>query len=192
MRFRNMTAYSLLTAALIAVGCEKTASTAPVTASAAATSDKHDDHTEGPRGGAVIELGKYHGEFVVDHGKKTATVHILDGDVKKDVPIATDKLLLSIKSPQFQVDLKADPQAGDPKGKCSRFTATHENFAKEQEFEGTVSLELEGKPYLGDFKEEAHKDHNAKMTKKDESKPTGAAAKTKPDEIKDPSADIKK
>ena len=122
------------------------------------TTDDDHDHDEGPHGGTVIEFGKYHGEFVVDHTKKTATVYILDGKVKNAVPISASKLLLSIKTPQFQADLFAVPQDSDPKGKCSRFVATHENFAKKQEFEGTVSGEIDGKPYLGDFKEEEHKD----------------------------------
>lgn len=118
--------------------------------------DHDHDHGPGPHGGTVIEFGKWHGEFCMDHGKKQATVYILDGSVKKAVPVATDKLLLSIKTPQFQVEMKADPQEGDPKGKCSRFVATHDNFAKEQEFEGTVSATIDGKNYAGDFKEEDH------------------------------------
>ena len=116
------------------------------------------DHGEGPHGGTVIEFGKYHGEFVVDHGKKQATVYILDGKVKNAVPVAAEKLLLNIKTPMFQAELKAMPQDTDPKGKSSRFVATHENLGKEQEFEGTVSGEIDGKPYVGDFKEEPHKD----------------------------------
>lgn len=126
------------------------------------TSKKHDDHDHGeaPHGGTIIEFGKYHGEFVVDHAKKTATVYILDDNVKNPVPIAATKLQLSIEQPQFQVDLIADPQEGDPMGKSSRFVATHDNFGKEQQFEGTLSGEVDGKPYLGDFKEEPHKDHD--------------------------------
>jgi len=169
MMISKWTALGLLTGSLIAGGCSKPGSpTAPAATKAAGATDRHDDPEVGPHGGAVIELGKNHGEFVVDHGKKTATVYILDGKVKDAAPIATDKLLLSVKTPQFQVELKADPQAGDPKGKCSRFTALHENFAKEQLFEGTVSLEIDGKPYLGDFKQEAHKDHDGRMAMKDQ------------------------
>ncbi len=129
----------------------------------AAKKDEHDhghgEHDEGPHGGTIIEFGKYHGEFVVDHAKKTATVYILDGKVKNAEPIAVSQLLLSIKTPAFQTDLQAAPQEGDPKGKSSRFVGTHENFGKEQEFAGTISGEIDGKPYLGDFKEEEHKDH---------------------------------
>ncbi len=147
---------------LLAVGCSKPADNTQKPddkkVDKATKNDDSHDHGEGPHGGTVIEFGKYHGEFVVDHGKKTATVYILDGKVKNAEPISAAKLSLSIKQPQFQVELLAVPQEGDPKGKSSRFVATHDNFAKEQEFEGTVSGEIDGKPYLGDFKEE-HKDH---------------------------------
>lgn len=156
----------VLLAALTLAGCNKPADTPKADdkkaekGDKAAKKDDHGDHGEGPHGGTVIELGKYHGEFVVDHAKKTATVYILDGKVKNAEPISAAKLLLSVKQPQFQTDLVAVPQDGDPKGKSSRFVATHDNFGKEQEFEGTVSGEIDGKPYLGDFKEEAHKDHD--------------------------------
>ena len=120
--------------------------------------DDH-DHGPGPHKGTVVELGKYHGEFTVDRPTKTATVYVLDGGVKNAVPIAAGKLGLSIKSPAFQVDMTAMPQEGDPPGKASRFVAVHENFGKEQEFEGSISLELDGKPYTEDFKEEKH-DHD--------------------------------
>ncbi len=122
--------------------------------------DKDHSHSDGPHGGTILEFGKYHGEFCVDHGKKQITVYILDGGVKKSVPISVEKLMLSIKTPQFQSDLLASPQEGDPKGSASRFIATDERFGKEQEFEGTVSGVIDGKPYLGDFKEEPHADHD--------------------------------
>ncbi|MGL6075434.1 MAG: hypothetical protein ACRC8S_14865 [Fimbriiglobus sp.] len=136
----------------------------------AAKKDDDHDHGEAPHGGTIIEFGKYHAEFCVDHGKKQVTVYILSEDLKKNEPIAAAKLLLSIKTPTFQTDLVPAPQEGDPKGKSSRFVATHDNFAKEQEFEGTVSGEIDGKPYLGDFKEEEHKDHKRDKEDKDKKK----------------------
>ena len=147
----------VLMASLVLTGCNDQKSAAPVTKPTVTDDDDH-EHGPGPHGGTVIEFGNYHGEFCVDHGKKQVTVYILDGGVKKDVPIAAEKLLLSIKNPTFQVDLKASPQEGEPKGKSSRFVATHDNFGKVQEFEGTVSGTVDGKPYAGDFKEEPHKD----------------------------------
>ncbi|HEX4609565.1 MAG TPA: hypothetical protein VH092_15305 [Urbifossiella sp.] len=123
--------------------------------------DDH-DHGPGPHKGTVIELGDYHGEFTVDHGKKEATVYILDGKRgKKDEPVAAGKLTLSITTPPaFQVEMKAAPQAGDPAGKASRFVAVHDNFGKEQEFAGTVTLVVGDKPYSGDFKEKPEHDHD--------------------------------
>jgi hypothetical protein len=120
--------------------------------------DDH-DHGPGPHGGTIIEFGKWHGEFTVNHKTKEATVYFLGADAKKAVALLIEKPLLSIKAPQFQVELKPVPQEGDPEGKSSRFVAKHENFGKEQEFEGTVSGVIGGKPYAGDFKEEEDKDH---------------------------------
>lgn len=124
----------------------------------------HDDHDHGPgpHGGTIIEFGKWHGEFCMDHAKKQATVYILDGDAKKNVAIKAGKLNLSIKSPSFQVELLAQPMDGEAAGTSSRFVAVHDNFAKEQEFAGTVSAEVDGKPYSGDFKEEAGHDKKGK------------------------------
>ena len=130
--------------------------------------DDHDDHEHGPgpHGGTVFDFGKYHGEFTVDHATKTATVYILDGKRAKNAePIAAAKLLVSIKSPAFQVEAVAAADDGHPAGKASRFVAKHDHFGKEQEFEGTVSVEVDGKPYAGDFKEEKH-DHDHDHGKK--------------------------
>ena len=120
---------------------------------------EHDDHAEGPHGGTIIEFGKWHGEFTVDHKTQEATVFILEVDSRTTAPLPVEKLLLSIKTPQFQVDLKAVPDKSDPSGKSSRFVAKHENFGKAQEFEGTLSGVVDGKPYASDFKEEKNKDH---------------------------------
>ncbi len=64
------------------------------------------------------------------------------------------------------MDLKATPEAGDPAGKSSRFVGKHEHLGKEQEFEGTLSGVVDGKPYAGDFKEakEGHADKHSKLT----------------------------
>jgi hypothetical protein len=121
--------------------------------------DDDHDHGPGPHDGTIIEFGKYHGEFTVDHKSQEATVYILGADAKTAAPIQVEKLLLSIKTPQFQLELKADPQKGDPPGKSSRFVGKHENFGKEQEFEGTVTGMMDGKQINGDFKEKEHKDH---------------------------------
>ena len=164
MTMKNLLALGLFAAALAGAGCDKPKDAPKVEGKTEKSAAKKDDHGhgEGPHGGTIVELGKHHGEFIVDHAKKLATIYILDEDVMKADPIAVATLLLSIKSPQFQVEMKADPQPGDPKGTSSRFVATHDNFAKEQEFEGTVSVVIDGKPFLGDFKEKEHKDGEKK------------------------------
>jgi hypothetical protein len=162
MTFPKFLGLGALIVSLAAFGCGK-----PAEPSKADTKNKqadadHDDHDhgEGPHGGLVLELGKYHGEFTVDHGKKQATVYILDGKVKNAVPVATEELKLVIKSPAFEVVLVPTPLDGETKEKCSRFVATHDNFGKEQEFEGNLVGKIEKKPYAVDFKEEEHKDHD--------------------------------
>ncbi|MBX9681449.1 MAG: hypothetical protein K2X38_22060 [Gemmataceae bacterium] len=128
---------------------------------------KKDAHVEkGPHGGSLAEWGeeKYHAEFTVDHGKKTATVYILDGEAKKATPIAAESITLSLSNvkPPVQVTLKAAPQADDPKGQASRFTGTHDQLAKEMEFEGEISGKVGDTPYAGKFKEKDHDDHKKK------------------------------
>jgi hypothetical protein len=119
-----------------------------------------DDHPHGhgvtgPHGGVLIELGdeEYHGEFTVDHKKKEVVVYILGGDAKKAVPIEAKEIDLAIKEPKFSIKLKAAPQEGDPAGQASAFKGTHDNFGKEQDFAGTVSMKIKDKPYVGEFEE---------------------------------------
>ncbi|MDP1797670.1 MAG: hypothetical protein Q8K78_09325 [Planctomycetaceae bacterium] len=130
--------------------------TQPITAPKDAT--KHAAHGEGPHEGAVADWGggKYHVEFTVDHDKQEATVYVLGDDEKTAAPIKAEKILLSINAPKFQVDLVAAPQEGEADGKASRFVGKHESLGKVQEFAGSISGEVEGTPYVGDFKEEPH------------------------------------
>lgn len=124
----------------------------------------HGGHGAGPHDGTLSDWGggKYHVEFTVDHGKKEATVYILGGDEKTPAPIkAKDgELLLTINEPSFQVTLKAAPQKDDPEGAASAFTGTDDKLGVVQEFAGTISGEVEGTPYAGDFKEEPHGEHD--------------------------------
>jgi predicted small lipoprotein YifL len=148
----------LMLAAILLAGCgQQKPVEGPKGSDKKNTKNDEEGHGPGPHEGTVFDFGKYHSELCIDHAKKQATIYILDGNAKKGVPVATDKLLLSIKTPQFQVEMKAERQKGDPEGKSSRFVATHENFGKQQEFEGTLSGTIDGKNYLGDFKEEEHK-----------------------------------
>ncbi|MGN6137136.1 MAG: hypothetical protein ACTHK7_11830 [Aureliella sp.] len=150
------------------LGCNQPANppaekAAPVPAAATSEAEHghpHGGHGAGPHDGAVVDWGggKYHVEFTVDHDKKEATVYILGSDEKTPAPVKADKLLLTIKEPSFQVELMPAPQEGETEG-ASRFVGTHENLGVVQEFAGTISGEVDGTPYAGDFEEEAHGDH---------------------------------
>lgn len=153
---------AILAAALFATGgCTPHVVTKPKS-SASATGHGHDHPHEGPHGGALVEWGdeEYHAEFTVDHGKKQATVYILDGSAKKPAPIKVESITLVIMNvkPPATVTLKADPQKDDPASSASRFVGQHDALGKEMEFEGEISGKVGEKPYAGDFKEEAH-DH---------------------------------
>ncbi len=54
--------------------------------------------------------------------------------------------------------VNASPEENDPDGKASRFIGTHEKLGVVQEYEGSLTGVIDGTPYTGDFKEEAH-DH---------------------------------
>jgi hypothetical protein len=118
---------------------------------------KDEDHVHGtgPHGGVVFDWGKYHLEFTVSHPKKEVRVYVLDRDEKTPVAIAPKdgRLVLKIKEPSFQIDLKAERQKDDPEGKASCFVGSDERFGKEQEFAGTISGVLDGKTVTGEFEE---------------------------------------
>jgi hypothetical protein len=118
--------------------------------------DKKDSHPEvGPHKGALAEWGEeeYHVEITFNHKEKQVIVYMLDGSAKKAKPIESKEIVLTLKQkPAVTVKLKAAPDKGDPTGFSSRFFATHEAFAKHQDFEGTVSGKVGTKPYSGDFK----------------------------------------
>ena len=165
----------LLLALTFAIGCDNAKPPAPAAPKppAASTTPAKDDHGHGhaahgtgPHEGAVADWGggKFHVEFTVDHDKQEATVYVLGSDEKSGSSVkATDgKLLLNIKEPSFQVDLVAMPLDGESEGTASRFVGKHESLGKVQEFSGTISGEVDGTPYTGDFKEEPHADHEKK------------------------------
>ena len=126
----------------------------------------HAAHGAGPHEGVLADWGggKFHVEFCVDHDQQEATVYVLGDDEKSASPVkATDgKLLLNIKTPSFQVELVAKPLEGEAEGTASRYVGKHESLGKVQEFAGTISGEVEGTPYAGDFQEEPHGKHATK------------------------------
>lgn len=158
--FGSMAAITALT---FVAGCgdaeKPAANTAPpVTQQSAATSDapEHAAHGAGPHGGAIADWGggKYHVEFTVNHETQEATVYVLSDDEKTAAPIKADKVMLSVIDPKLEIALAAVPMDGEADGAASRFVGKHEGLGTVQEFAGTISGEVEGTPYTGDFKEE--------------------------------------
>src|SRR4051812_30689791 len=110
---------ALAAGVVLAVGCTNKPgeTTAPGgTGQTTKGTGKEEHAEEGPHHGPLVEWGEeeYHVEFTVDKGE--AKVYVLGKDAKTAAPVKADKIQLSNKSPSFQVDLKASPQTGDPKG----------------------------------------------------------------------------
>lgn len=157
MNVRHFASFALCFGFAAVVGCNN--KPAPVAPPSTKTPHAdHEDHGPGPHKGVIGEWshGK-HIEFTVDHGKQEATVYVLRGNAKDSSPIKTDKLMLTIKEPSFQVELKAQPEPTEPEGYASRFVGKDERFGKEQEFAGTVEGTADGKTYKGEFEEKPEK-----------------------------------
>lgn len=165
-------ALALLVSALVAVGCTQAPPPQTPAKAAPAKADDHDhahhghdhDHGAGPHDGTLADWGggKYHLEFTVNHDTKETVVYVLGGDEKTPAPVkaADGTLLLTIREPAFQVELTARPLPGEAEGASSCYGGTHENLGIVREFAGTISGEVNGTPFAGDFAEEAHGDHD--------------------------------
>ena len=161
---------TVLAAAMLGLaGCGQPTTAPPTAAAKQAAGNDHDRdhdhaaghvHGAGPHGGTLADWGggKYHVEFTVDHDAKEAVVYVLGADEKTPVPVrlAEGKLLLTIREPSFQVGLVARPLTGETADAASRYAGTHESLAVVREFAGTISGEVEGTPFAGDFEEHAH------------------------------------
>jgi len=121
-------------------------------------------HGAGPHGGTLADWGggKYHVEFSVDHDKQEATIYVLGDDEKTAIPIQATNVALAINEPEMQIELLPVPLEGEADGLSSRFVGKHEKLGTVQEFAGTISAEINGTPFTGDFKEEAHDAHDHK------------------------------
>ena len=75
---------------------------------------------------------------------------------------ADGTLLLTIKEPAFQVELAARPLSGENDGRASCYGGTHESLGIVREFAGTISGEVDGTPFAGEFAEQPHGDHDHK------------------------------
>jgi hypothetical protein len=145
------------------IGCAPTPAPAPTKQTKGKSAAKKDGghaHGAGPHGGAVTDWGggAYHVEFTVDHDQKEATVYLLGSDEKSPSPIKAKSIQLVIDDPKTELELVAKPLDGEAEGTSSRFVGSHDTIGIVKEFAGTISAEIEGTPYTGDFKEEPHDD----------------------------------
>jgi len=147
-------------------GCGQPAAPAPAPQTKADVGDHGHEHGHGtgPHGGTLTDWGggAYHVEFTVDHDKKEATVYIIGSDEKSPSPIKAQAIQLVIDDPMTELELLAKPLEGETEGASSRFVGTHDTIGIVKEFAGTISGEVEGTPYTGDFKEEPHAAHEHK------------------------------
>lgn len=163
-RLHALVACSALLSCLTGCGQPPAPAPAPQTKTDSGDHGHEHGHGAGPHGGTLTDWGggAYHVEFTVDHDKKEATVYIIGGDEKSPAPIKADKVQLVINDPMTEMELVARPLEGEPPGMASRFVGTHDTIGIVKEFAGTISGEVEGTPYTGDFKEEPHVGHEHK------------------------------
>jgi hypothetical protein len=159
---KDLTRLFWLAAILLCIcGCAARPSGEETKQQEAAAAAVHDHaHGAGPHGGVVADWGggKYHVEFTVDHDTKQAAVYVLAGDATTPASVKTDKLLLSITEPAFQVELTPDTTEGEG-DKASRFVGKHDNLGLVRDFSGTISGVLDGTPYAADFSEQTDHEH---------------------------------
>jgi hypothetical protein len=139
----------------------------------AADEHGHDDHAhsdEGPHGGHIIELGveDYHVELTHDDDANKVGVYLLGSDAKTAAPIAaTDvKINVSENGQATQYVLPAVAQEGETGGNASYFELVSEPLTKvvsgkseAKTKKARLSLEIDGKPYVGLVEVEPH-DHD--------------------------------
>ncbi len=116
---------------------------------------KPEGHAEvGPHKGTLIELGEeeYHAELVNDEKTHTATIYLLDGEVKQYVPIEAKDIAITLKhdgKPE-SFKLKAVPQKTDPAGLSSMFSLKDRELVHDlcrKTSEPRLLLKIKGNPY---------------------------------------------
>lgn len=127
---------------------------------------EHPGHGHGPNGGVVFDLGKYHAELTINHGKKEIAVLFLKdikGKKEKEfppLPVTATEFILTTRPTKTRegkviapmtIKLIAKDAAG---GKASKFVGTDPGLGNVADFEGTVIGAIDGKPSQGKFSEE--------------------------------------
>jgi YHS domain-containing protein len=166
---RYALAAAALALAVFGAGCQKQAGDAPAPKKSKDGHDHEHAHPEeGPHGGPLAEWGEhdFHAEFTVDHKSKMVLVYVLDGEAKKAPKFDATKitkvtLTISNVSPPLTLELKHDASKTDSRGIA--FATTHDQFAKDTDYKGTISGIIDGLQYSGEFKAGGH-GHEKKKT----------------------------
>lgn len=129
----------------------------------------HDDHdhahpSEGPHGGALIELGneEYHAELVHDEAVGTVTIYLLDSTAGNPVRIDAGEITINAshegQAEQFQ--LASNPKESDPEGQSSRFVSSDKELGEHLDHgEARLNVTIDGKPYSGKIPADHGHDH---------------------------------
>lgn len=125
----------------------------------------HDHAHHGPHGGHIIEIGKeeYHAEWTHDDDG-TVTVYILDSDMKKEVPITDEKVVIEIKAGETvkSYELMAINRSEGDEPKASQFEIVDKGLLGGLEslkgLEAALKVNINGKEFVAPIKEEEH-DH---------------------------------
>jgi hypothetical protein len=119
--------------------------------------DPHAEHVHGPHGGEIAHAGELHVEWVLDEKAHKLTVYVLDGTMKKEVPVAADKVLVVVGTPQQKTAL---PAMNAVDGKASRFEIVDEPLADALgSGKGVLQLEIDGKAVEAKLEIDEHHHH---------------------------------
>lgn len=164
MKVKSVLGITLMVGGLAAAGCDsggkqtEAKKDGPAASGGAGTPKEH-GHGQGPNGGVLFDLGKYHGEFTVDHGKAEVTVLIIGNDEKTPLAVAAKELTVSIKETRTKEGKVVAPMTikllprDEVGGKASKFVGTDPGIGNVADFAGTVLGEIDGRPSQGEFKE---------------------------------------
>lgn len=106
---------------------------------------------ETPHGGIVKMIGDYHLELTYDEKNGEIAVYVLGSKETINVPIDAKPLKVRVKIEDSDeltdIELRAVPLDGEPKGKSSRFVGSHYELVKVKSFDVTVQVSILGKVY---------------------------------------------
>ncbi len=168
MKISKLLSLGMLIAAVAVTGCggKKTEPSKTEPTKSGGKTDEHPPHGEGPNGGVIFDLGRYHAEFTVDHLKKECMVLIVAGDDKnaKPLAVAAKEFTLTTKETKTKEGKVVPPMTikllptDEKDGKATKFVGSDPGIGNVADFEGTVIGEIGGKPSQGEFKEEEHEE----------------------------------